>query len=210
MADVRPFQGAAVEMRDGVVLGPALRACWDEIAGAAPAGALHITGESGSGKELAARHFHRSGAQADGPFVAASCAALSPANFARHLQTARAGTLFLDDAGELDPELRPALAAAAARAEPRICTAAMRLVPGLRAVRLPPLRRRLEEIPWLMQSRGLAAHVSLVEACVTRPWPGNVRELIAELGVAEQRAQAQDAERVTAEHLAPIAGSAPH
>jgi len=80
-------------------------------------------------------------------------------------------------------------------------------------VTLPPLRDRPEEIPALIaqelarRSRGLVAHVSLVEQCLLRPWPGNVRELLAEIRTAAQAAAAGDGERVMAAHLGPTAGS---
>ena len=37
---------------------------------------VHITGESGSGKELAARLVHVKGSRQDGPFVAVNCGAI--------------------------------------------------------------------------------------------------------------------------------------
>ncbi len=85
-------------------------------------------GETGSGKEVAARFLHEASRRARAPFVAVNCAALAPelvdsALFghergaftgaaARHLgfaETAAAGTLFLDEIGELDGSLQAKL-----------------------------------------------------------------------------------------------------
>ena len=79
-----------------------------------------ITGESGSGKELAARLLHRSGSRAAGPFVAVNCGAipesLMEAEFFGYrkgaftgaeqdrdgfFQAADGGTLFLDEVADL-------------------------------------------------------------------------------------------------------------
>jgi DNA-binding NtrC family response regulator len=88
-------------------------------------------------------------------------------------------------------------------------------------VRLPPLRERAEEIPWLVAaaiqeaeatwarangSPELRAHVSLIEACLTRAWPGNVRELLSEVRTAAQEARSTGSLWVNAEHLSPSAG----
>jgi two-component system response regulator PilR (NtrC family) len=81
---------------------------------------VHITGESGSGKELAARLIHKLGAQRDHAFVAVNCGAIpenlmeseffgyrkgafTGASDDRHgfFQAADGGTLFLDEVAEL-------------------------------------------------------------------------------------------------------------
>lgn len=66
-----------------------------------------IQGETGTGKELVARALHDLGHQADGPFLALNCAALSPESFETEmfgseerrgrLFSAAGGTLFLDE-----------------------------------------------------------------------------------------------------------------
>jgi two-component system response regulator PilR (NtrC family) len=81
---------------------------------------IHISGESGSGKELAARLIHQKGPRADGPFVPVNCGAI-PENLVESeffgyrkgaftgaaadrdgfFQAASGGTLFLDEVAEL-------------------------------------------------------------------------------------------------------------
>jgi two-component system response regulator PilR (NtrC family) len=81
---------------------------------------IHIGGESGSGKELAARLIHSQGSRSDGPFMAVNCGAI-PENLMESeffgykkgaftgaaadrdgfFQAASGGTLFLDEVAEL-------------------------------------------------------------------------------------------------------------
>ena len=81
---------------------------------------VYITGESGSGKEVAARLIHLGSARADAPFIAVNCGAI-PENLMEseffgykrgaftgadsdrigYLQAAEKGTLFLDEVGDL-------------------------------------------------------------------------------------------------------------
>ncbi len=77
-------------------------------------------------------------------------------------------------------------------------------------LKVPPLRERREEMPWLMQSVVEAAsrtlHASIVEAALLRHWPGNVRELLAQTQRATETAGRQDSAAVRVEHLDVEAG----
>jgi transcriptional regulator with GAF, ATPase, and Fis domain len=106
---------------------PTIRAVSDFIAKAAPTNAtVLICGESGTGKELVARSIHERSPRAGGRFVAVNCAALTATLLETELfghergaftgavslkkgkfEVADGGTIFLDEIGELAPELQP-------------------------------------------------------------------------------------------------------
>jgi len=81
---------------------------------------VHLTGESGSGKEVAARGIHNGSARADAAFIAVNCGAIpenlmeseffgyrkgaftgAEADREGYLHAAQGGTLFLDEVGDL-------------------------------------------------------------------------------------------------------------
>lgn len=195
-----------------------------------------ITGETGTGKEVAARFLHATSDAADRPFMAVNCAAI-PADLLeselfghekgaftgatqRHLgyaERAGDGVLFLDEIGELHPSLQAKLlrlveersfhrvggekpivfrgrliaatnADLPARVEDGRFRADLFYRINVVSVRMPPLRERADDIPWLMERffaesaasldttlRGVGALAE--EAARVHPWPGNVREL---------------------------------
>ena len=116
--DDSPEPSGAPTLLGGSQLMQSTRAMIDRLARSqAP---IHISGESGSGKELAARLIHLKGSRRDGPFVAVNCGAIPEAlmesEFFGHrkgaftgavadhdgfFQAASTGTLFLDEVADL-------------------------------------------------------------------------------------------------------------
>ncbi len=253
--DATDFRSHGVRKRDDMVIGPTLAAALERVREAGRTGEnLLVLGESGAGKELAARTYHAAGSRADAPFVAVNCAAIPEGLAERllfgstrgaysgatdavgHIQAAHGGTLFLDEVGELAPavqakllrvlesrEVTPLGASRAQAVAVRFCFATLRHLrllvaeQGFRAdlffriarttVTLPPLRQRVEEIPWLIAGAlgaldaKLVAHASLAEACALAEWPGNVRELLTSVRHAAGAAQRSGTTTVRAAHL---------
>jgi DNA-binding NtrC family response regulator len=158
-----------------------------------------ILGESGTGKELVARAIHTGGANAAKPFIAVDCSSLAPtlieselfghvkgaytgANRTREglLTAANGGTVFLDEIGELPPEMQSKLLRALQEKEvrpvgsshavpfaARVLAATNRDLTAMVAqgqfrkdlyfrlnvvnLRIPPLRERRDDIPLLAQ-----------------------------------------------------------
>jgi transcriptional regulator with GAF, ATPase, and Fis domain len=131
VSDVVPFEHYVTGMRDGVVAGPALRRALESVGRAAQTAAagasLLILGETGAGKELAARAFHAASGRPDAPFIIVNCAtiprelgerllfgarrgAYSGATDATgYIQAAHGGTLCLDEVAELSLEVQSKL-----------------------------------------------------------------------------------------------------
>jgi DNA-binding NtrC family response regulator len=97
-----------------------------------------LEGETGTGKEIAARAIHAQSSRRSEPFVVVDCGAVPPhlveSELFGHLRgaftgaassreglfaAARGGTIFLDEIGELSPELQPKLLRALERREIR-------------------------------------------------------------------------------------------
>jgi two-component system response regulator AtoC len=114
---------AAPVARGGVSASPRMREVEDMIRRAAKGDVtVLIRGESGSGKELAARAIHEAGPRRDAPFVKIHCAALPDTLIESELfgyekgaftgaasrkpgrvELAQGGTLFLDEIGDVSP-----------------------------------------------------------------------------------------------------------
>jgi len=160
-----------------------LRARVRELAGGD--GPLFVRGESGAGKELAARAMHYSGPRASKPFVDASGAATPEREIFARLEQAAGGTLYVEDFAALASSARERLLAATAA---RVVASGSACGEAVPVVDVPPLRDRLEDLqelaPYFLQ---VAARVegravpSLSEETMRillkHGWPGNVREL---------------------------------
>jgi DNA-binding NtrC family response regulator len=182
--------GASVPMRSAFTI--------LEQAAASDATVL-LEGETGTGKEAAAEAIHLESARREKPFVIVDCAAIPPELLESELfghergaftgavaarqgafSAANGGTIFLDEIGELSPELQPKLLRALERREVkrvgsdsyssvdvRVIAATNR---NLRAevndkrfrsdlyyrlavleLRLPPLRERADDLPLLVE-----------------------------------------------------------
>ena len=125
----KPAQGRRTSIGETVLAGiprllgesPAIQRAREMIGKLARSQApVYITGESGSGKEVAARLIHAGSSRADSPFIAVNCGAIpenlmeseffgykkgaftgADADKMGYLKAAEKGTLFLDEVGDL-------------------------------------------------------------------------------------------------------------
>ena len=122
------LSAATADPMDGPLVGssPAIRAVQKMIGMAAASDAtVLVTGETGTGKELAARALHDHGSRAAGPFVSVNCAAIPaelleselfghvPGAFtgavkaqAGRFREAQGGTLLLDEIGDMNAAMQ--------------------------------------------------------------------------------------------------------
>lgn len=158
-----------------------------------------ITGETGTGKELAARAIHGASARKDRPLIKVNCSALAPTLIESELfghekgaftgavgrkqgrfELANGGTIFLDEIGELPPELQVKLlrviqeseferigGSKTIKVDVRIIAATNRNLKNeveegtfredlwyrlnVYPITMPPLRQRKEDIPLLVE-----------------------------------------------------------
>lgn len=239
--------------------------CIDQLKVAAATDApVLVQGETGTGKELAARHIHLHSARREQPFLTVDCTVLTETLFEAEVfghargaftgsigertglfEQANGGTLFLDEVGELPLSQQAKLLRALESGQFRrvggqrmrhsdvriICATNRHLWDGVKAgqfredlyyriaclaIRMPPLRERLEDIDVLAASllerisQTMKQHFVLEPDALQRlklyDYPGNVRELRNVLFVAASRSMGatMDAglvETVIEEHL---------
>lgn len=191
-----------------------------------------IRGETGTGKELIAHLIHLLSPRSQAPFIEVNCAAVPENLFESELfghekgsftgatskrkgrfELAQAGSLFLDEVGELPLNLQAKLLRALQEkkisrvgsetdieVDVRVLTATNRDLKELAAegkfredlyyrlnvleIEIPPLRRRKEDIPLLVDfflarysMRPVRFDPEAMATLVKYPFPGNVREL---------------------------------
>ena len=187
---------AAGEDGQGVFAGEGMSAVLADARRIAPTNIpVLVTGETGTGKEVVARLIHRASTRADKPFVPVNCVAVprdildsqlfgyrrgaftgATADSPGIIRAAAGGSLFLDEIGEIGPDVQPKLLRFLESGEihplgePRPTRADVRIIASTNAnlerlvaegrfredlfyrlnvvrLRLPPLRERREEIP---------------------------------------------------------------
>ena len=210
----------AVSTRDrfGVLVGRslAMRQVFDVLERAAHSEAtVLLRGETGTGKDLAAASIHQESRRADGPFVVVDLAAAPGTLLASELfghqkgaftgadrdrigafESARGGTVLLDEIGDLDLDLQPHLLRVLESKTVQRVGGTQRIPVDVRViaathrdlrhdvntrrfrsdlyyrlavleVTLPPLRERLDDIPLLVQA--IAADLDEPPDCVRDP-----------------------------------------
>jgi len=174
--------------------------------------AVLLRGESGTGKDLAAASIHQESARREGPFVVVDVAGVPEQELGQELfgeagafARAHGGTLYLDEIGDLEPNLQRNLLRAIENptTDVRLLASTHRDLRGdvnarqFRAdlyfllavleIVLPPLRERADDIPMIVQSmlaeieepNAVVRDPVWIAALLKHPWPGNIRELRA-------------------------------
>ena len=196
-------------------LGPILRAAIEPLVVARGESLpIVVEGETGTGKTLTARLIHAQ-ERRRGPFVALDCDAVDPFEATRRLfgdaaaggalANSEGGTVYLGNIAALDTSLQERLARtladgrwervglvvgsqeplATALADGRLVHSLYEQLDGVK-VRLPPLRRRIVEIPALFlhlyrrhgSGRVPPPSTEMVERLCLYDWPCNVREMV--------------------------------
>ena len=202
-ARIASFEDESNPLGMGEIVGnsQAINQVFDDIRKVAPTDStVLIHGESGTGKELVARAIHRESPRSDDAFVAANCAAYAEglleselfghekgaftgavARKLGRLELADKGTLFLDEVGEIPPDVQVKLlrvlqerefervgGTKTLRLDSRIIAATNRDLAlavkegqiredlyyrlNVISISLPPLRARMEDVPALVET----------------------------------------------------------
>jgi DNA-binding NtrC family response regulator len=224
---------------DEALLGPsaAIARVWSQIRRVAPHfRAAVVTGEPGSGAEVAARSLHALSPVCHLPFAILEAAHAESLFAVNSIHTVCEGLIFLPDVDKLSPvaqrglvrKLRvrgraPLRVVAATATELRASVSAGRFsaelgeILGAVRIVLPPLRERTEDIPLLVTQVGnrVAGHLSVLlpalapsfhQAAAAFAWPGNLAQLEQ---LFSQLLQDHEGTTLTAEHFAAATVQAP-
>ncbi|MDY7000199.1 MAG: sigma-54-dependent Fis family transcriptional regulator [Thermodesulfobacteriota bacterium] len=219
-----------------------------------------LTGESGTGKEVVAKEIHRRSARSEKPFLVQNCSAIPRTLLASEMfgykkgaftgaykdkiglfEAANGGTVFLDEIGDMSPDLQASLlrvlqegevkplgGTATKKVDVRIISATNKDLQqsinegafredlyfriNVLPLRLPPLRERPEDIPYLLThfikretlrlgTPRKTVDSEAMEMLIRHPWYGNVRELE---NFVKQMLVSASGEEITARDLPPF------
>ena len=184
----------------------AMRPIFQQVAHACASGEpVLISGETGTGKTLVASVIRHNSTRGEVPFAAFHCSGEKRVEELRQaLEAARGGILLVEEIENLDPESQGELIRFWESGETRFPRILATCDPALRdavdagdfrsdlyyrlqvlAVRLPPLRDRIEDLPALFDfflaevapDRVLQVDTAALQQLSAYPWPGNLREL---------------------------------
>lgn len=227
VAELRERHGSAFTLDLFAGASPALERFRGQLRLAAESAApAWLVGESGAGKETAARVIHHLGPRRNRAFVGLACAGLQPYLIESMLfghggviAAGDMGTLYLKEPAALPRDMQQRFADAFAEPKPgstRLICGSMRtasdevasgkLVPEFHTdlavleLRVPPLRERLAELPRLAAALlgDTPVEAAAIEVLKCQPWPGNIREFSEVLAAA---AAAAGGAPLTKEHL---------